>query len=253
MNTSDKGNPDYRDQLRAFLYLLERFRDADLDIYNALAMGYDEFARPWDEVFAKPAFDRMFEVLRERAPKGGAVLDAGCGTGLRLPQILEATDPREVAALDISPNMLELAERKKTDSRVFYGRGDVRHLPFADDLFDAVVSTWTVELIDNPHQVVSEYLRVIKPGGVVVYTFVTLPSDGAPEGAERWARHFLWNDGAASPDAFAEDRRPFHTCERSLIETFREGVLSMVALGKCCSVEAAHLPCHEVAARSETR
>ena len=207
-----------------------------------MAPGYDSFARPWDTGFAKPALDRTFEILAEKAPKGGSVLDAGCGTGLRIPRILEATDPKEVAALDLSPKMLELAERRRPDKRVRYGRGDVRRLPFSDNLFDAVVSTWTVELIDNPHGVVSEFLRVLKPGGIVVYTSVTLPRGSLETIADRLARDLLGGDRKLGPYSFAPERRPFHGCERSVLESFRDGVLSVVALGKCCSVEPGHLP-----------
>lgn len=225
---------------RAFLYLLGKFRDGDLDVYEAMAPGYDSFAHPWDTGFGKPALDRVHEILAEKAPKGGTVLDAGCGTGLRIPQILEATDPKEVAALDISPKMLEIAERRRPDERVRYGRGDVRRLPFVDNLFDAVVSTWTVELTDNPHGVVREFLRVLKPGGILVYTFVTLPS-GHPETIANQLAQDLF-DGDLDSEPFAPDRRPFHACERSVLESFRDGVLSVVALGKCCSVEPDHLP-----------
>lgn len=59
--------------VRAFLYLLGKFRDADLEVYEAMAPGYDSFARPWDTGFAKPALDRTFEILAEKAPKGCSV------------------------------------------------------------------------------------------------------------------------------------------------------------------------------------
>ena len=55
--------------VRAFLYLLGKFRDGDLEVYEAMAPGYDSFARPWDTGFAKPALDRTFEILAEMAPK----------------------------------------------------------------------------------------------------------------------------------------------------------------------------------------
>lgn len=242
MNAARTKSGNITEELRAFIYLLGKFRDGDLDVYNALAPGYDAFARSWDNIFGKPALDRMTELLDEKVKKGGTVLDAGCGTGRRVPAILEATDPVELAALDLSPKMLEFAERKNADGRVFYGRGDVRHLPFADNLFDAVVSTWTVELIHNPYQVVSEYLRVIKPGGMVVYTFVTLPPEPPEEIADRMAGYLL-EKGAVDRKPFAKERRPFHSCGQSVLETFRDGILSVVALGKCCSVEPAHLPC----------
>ena len=235
-----------RDEIRAFVYLLGTFRDEDLDIYNALAPGYDIFARSWDEVFAEPALRRMFEILKERVVPGGVVLDAGCGTGRRIPRILETAEPSRLVALDISDRMLEMAERKKGDKRVEYRRGDIRHLPFPDGTFDAVVSTWTVELTDDPHQVVTEYLRVIKPGGIVLYTFVTLPTGGSKEIADRLAGCLL-DETTVNPEPFAKERRPFHSCDFSVLENFREGILSVVCLGKCCSVEPEHLPAREAA------
>jgi 2-polyprenyl-3-methyl-5-hydroxy-6-metoxy-1,4-benzoquinol methylase len=46
-------------------------------------------------------------------------------------------------------------------------QGDVRRLPFDDNTFDVVICTWVVEIMDDPRAVVQEFIRVIKPDGIL--------------------------------------------------------------------------------------
>ena len=84
------------------------------------------------------------ELLVERAgiAPGSTVLDAACGTGnASLPA---ARAGARVTGLDLSPDLLAIArERAATPWRRSTGwRGTVEALPFADDAFDAVISTF---------------------------------------------------------------------------------------------------------------
>ena len=100
------------------------------------------------------------------------ILDIGTGPGF-FPMILAELDYR-VTAVDYTPEMLckakENMERfipEKKHMVTFY-RMDAQRLEFADESFDVVLSrnlTWNLE---NPREAYREWIRVLKPGGVLL-------------------------------------------------------------------------------------
>ncbi|MFC4553379.1 MULTISPECIES: methyltransferase domain-containing protein [Halorussus] len=95
------------------------------------------------------------------------VLDVGCGTGFATEGLLEHT--RNVHGLDQSVHQLEKAWAKlgKHDPVSFY-RGDAERLPFADDTFDVVWSSGSIEYWPDPVATLEDMRRVVKPGGQVL-------------------------------------------------------------------------------------
>ncbi|MFB6127231.1 MAG: methyltransferase domain-containing protein [Halolamina sp.] len=96
-----------------------------------------------------------------------AVLDVGCGTGFGTEGLLRYTD--EVYGLDQSIHQMEKAFEKfgKRD-RVRFHRGDAERLPFADDAFDHLWSSGSIEYWPNPVDALEEFRRVVEPGGRVL-------------------------------------------------------------------------------------
>ncbi|MFQ3612300.1 MAG: class I SAM-dependent methyltransferase [Cyanobacteriota bacterium] len=74
----------------------------------------------------------------------GAVLEIGFGTGLNLPHYPQHIE--SITALDPNPGMGSLARRRMAGSsiQVDSSAGDAQELPFPDQSFDSVVSTWTL-------------------------------------------------------------------------------------------------------------
>ena len=95
------------------------------------------------------------------------VLDVGCGTGFATEALLEETE--RVHGLDQSAHQLQRAYAKfgKRGSVRFY-RGDAERLPFADDAFDVVWSSGSIEYWPNPVDALAEFRRVTRPGGRVL-------------------------------------------------------------------------------------
>jgi demethylmenaquinone methyltransferase/2-methoxy-6-polyprenyl-1,4-benzoquinol methylase len=95
------------------------------------------------------------------------VLDVGCGTGFATEALLERTE--HVHGLDQSAHQLEKAYAKfgKRGPVRFY-RGDAERLPFADDAFDVVWSSGSIEYWPNPVTALRELRRVARPGGQVL-------------------------------------------------------------------------------------
>ena len=130
--------------------------------YKYLSQVYDEInPLVWNEAMRTEAIDLLDPGDDDR------VLDVGCGTGFATEGLLEHTE--RVHGLDQSRHQLERAWAKfgKNDRVRFY-RGDAERLPFADDAFDAVWSSGSIEYWPDPVAALREFRRVVRPGGGVL-------------------------------------------------------------------------------------
>jgi ubiquinone/menaquinone biosynthesis C-methylase UbiE len=99
----------------------------------------------------------------------GLVLDIGVGSGRNLPLYGSAVD--HVCAIDPSAELLRLARNRTADVPIPVSlvRGSAEQLPFANEVFDTIVTTWTLCSIPNPVAALIEMRRVLKPGGNLVF------------------------------------------------------------------------------------
>lgn len=111
------------------------------------------------------------------------VLDLGCGTGF-FTDIL-ATRYQHVIGLDISTKMLDFASNNRAKS-IHWLEGDAYQLPVADSSIDFVYSNLMIQWCDNLSQVIEEVLRVLKPGGLFVFS--TLVDGTLFELRSSWAK-----------------------------------------------------------------
>jgi len=93
------------------------------------------------------------------------ILDAGCGIGVFTRYY--ARKGYNVTAVDISENSLALAAKslEHYNLRANFCHGSVENLPFADSEFDFIVSNGVIHHTPNTEKAVSEFYRVLKPGG----------------------------------------------------------------------------------------
>ena len=141
--------------------VLENKRRARV-FYQYLSRVYDEInPLVWNEEMRDEAI-AMLDIGPD-----DTVLDVGCGTGFGTEGLLQKTE--HVHGLDQSPHQLEKAYEKfgKRGSVDFY-LGDAERLPYADDRFDIVWSSGSIEYWPNPETALEELRRVGKPGGKVL-------------------------------------------------------------------------------------
>ena len=130
--------------------------------YKYLSKVYDEI-NPF--VWNEEMRDEALEWLGVEA--GDRVLDVGCGTGFGTEGLRQYTD--DIHGLDQSVHQMQRAfERFGKHDVVNFYRGDAERLPFADDSFDAVWSSGSIEYWPNPVDGLSEIRRVAKPGSTVL-------------------------------------------------------------------------------------
>ncbi|WP_144905197.1 methyltransferase domain-containing protein [Halobellus captivus] len=139
--------------------------------YKYLSKVYDRI-NPfiWNEAMRDEALE-WFDVQQ-----GDRVLDVGCGTGFGTEGLLRYTD--DVHGLDQSRHQMEKAfEKFGARDRVRFYRGDAERLPFADDSFDAIWSSGSIEYWPNPVTALTEFRRVVKPGHRVLVVGPDYPNN----------------------------------------------------------------------------
>jgi ubiquinone/menaquinone biosynthesis C-methylase UbiE len=205
-------------------------------VYDRVADRYEQFRSLWVRLAGNAVERPMLEELDDILAPGLRVLDAGCGTGT-LSHRMKAMQPAiDLTLLDFSSGMLAHT-RDIPASRV---QGSVLALPFPDNTFDVVVSSWVIETVPDPMQAVSEYLRVINETGYVLYTFCSLPAGWVSKAGTALLRSTIEHrfGGTFLPPA----RTPWHDCERSFRLRSHAGLTTFVSLRKCCTVGEGVLP-----------
>ena len=94
---------------------------------------------------------------------GARVLVAGCGVGMYARQIRARYSSR-VSAFDIEPKRVQRAREAIPDALVSAGEA----IPFADEIFDTVLSHEVIEHVADDRRAIQEMLRVTKTGGRIL-------------------------------------------------------------------------------------
>src|SRR5262245_49866891 len=107
---------------------------------------------------------------------GQRVLDVAAGTGNVAIRAAEAG--ADVVALDITPEQFEggRAEAEARGVSVEWVEGDAQALPFGDDEFDVVTSSFGAIFAPDHQRTADELLRVCRAGGIIGMT--TFPPVG---------------------------------------------------------------------------
>jgi len=96
------------------------------------------------------------------------VLMVGCGAGWSSIYLVQTTGCRLVG-MDALPGMVVWSRLRAREAslgaRMAFQVGDACHLPYGEGIFDAVLCESVNAFIDDPAVAVSEYVRVLQPGG----------------------------------------------------------------------------------------
>ncbi len=100
---------------------------------------------------------------------GETVLDLGSGGGIDCFIAAKAVGAEgRVIGVDMTDEMLALAAANKEKvgaTNVEFRKGEIEHLPVADNTVDVIISNCVINLSSDKSQVLREAFRVLKPGG----------------------------------------------------------------------------------------
>lgn len=130
---------------------------------------YVDFMRdPYSSAFTYGRY-RLELALQKYLPARGdglRVLDAGCGSGYALRDL--AGRGYSCAGLDAAEAMVEAARRHNPGMEIVHG--DVEALPWPSESFDFVISIEVIRYLKDAAPTLSEFHRVLKPGGTALVT-----------------------------------------------------------------------------------
>jgi len=131
---------------------------------------YSFYSPFYDYVFGKvlePGRREAFKYLSPRPRQKILEIGIGTGTSLRL-----YPHRSHVVGIDISEGMIAKALQKaaayKNGNQVELMVMDAQDLKFPDNSFDAVIASYVLTTVPDPHRVCREIIRVVRPGGQII-------------------------------------------------------------------------------------
>jgi len=112
---------------------------------------------------------RVWQRLVMTRIHGHDILELGCGLGDLLADMLEAG--YTCRAIEHSPQMVAAARttlrKRNAGLESWVMQGSAQQLPFSDNMFDTIISTFPNEYIFDP-ATIAEVKRVLRPGGRII-------------------------------------------------------------------------------------
>lgn len=120
-----------------------------------------------DPVMSRKSFMKKRAQVLSHAQ--GNVLEIGFGTGLNA--LYYPDHIKKITVVDVNPGMNALAKKRIAQSGLVVDQHVItaERLPFPDNTFDTVVSTWTLCSIPDVDAAIEEVRRVLKPGGKFIF------------------------------------------------------------------------------------
>ncbi len=121
----------------------------------------------WESPAGKLRWARRVEMLSMHLRPGMSVLELGCGTGYFTREL--ARSGADVVAIDVSPDLLEIAKANCSAPNVRYEIQNAYELSYPDAVFDSVVGSSVLHHLEI-EEAIREIYRVLKPGGTIYFT-----------------------------------------------------------------------------------
>jgi SAM-dependent methyltransferase len=133
--------------------------------------AYDRLAEVWSSTTDEGPFNGFLErpALRSVVPgdlRGAAVLEAGCGSGAQAEWLLD--QGADVVAIDVSPRMIEEAERRCGGRGRFLVADLAEPLPLPPRSLDGITCSLALHYVADWTVPLRSFASALRPGGWVV-------------------------------------------------------------------------------------
>ena len=150
----------------------ESIRDVNTRYHDLAAASYDaKWGIDFGETGRRQVRTKLAKALGEEPGRYERALEIGAGTGyFSLNLMLDGTIG-QATATDIAPGMLAAlrSNAERLGLEVDAVVADAEELPFPDESFDLVLGHAVLHHIPDLDRAASEFLRVLRPGGTVVF------------------------------------------------------------------------------------
>jgi SAM-dependent methyltransferase len=152
--------------------------------------AYNQLAAVWSSTTDEGPFNGFLErpALRALVPgdlQGAAVLDAGCGSGAQAQWLLE--QGADVVGVDVSPRMIEEAERRCAGHGRFLVADLAEPLPLEPRSVDGITCSLALHYIADWSVPLRSFASVLRPGGWAV---ISLDHPFGPRGPDQRGGYF---------------------------------------------------------------
>jgi len=133
-----------------------------------VAHSFSRAAATYDEVadLQRAAGQQLFTHLPPELPEDSVVVDLGSGTGFFTAQLVHRFPASAILGVDLAEGMLRYAAQH-SGCAVAWLCGDAEKLPLANNSVDLIFSSLAIQWCDDTVALMSELMRVLKPGGRV--------------------------------------------------------------------------------------
>jgi 2-polyprenyl-3-methyl-5-hydroxy-6-metoxy-1,4-benzoquinol methylase len=121
----------------------------------------------WESPAGKVRWARRVKMLSSHLKPGMAVLELGCGTGSFTREL--ARSGAEIVAIDVSPELLEIANANPSAPNVQYQIQNAYALRYPEGMFDSVVGSSVLHHLEI-EDAIRDIYRVLKPEGTIYFT-----------------------------------------------------------------------------------
>ncbi|ALM20682.1 2-heptaprenyl-1,4-naphthoquinone methyltransferase [Nonlabens tegetincola] len=122
--------------------------------------------------------DNVVDLVAQSKPD--VIMDIATGTGDLVIKMAQKTNATKLIGLDISSGMLEIGKikvsKEELDDRIEMVLGDSENLKYDDNSIDAITVSYGVRNFEDLEKGLSEILRVLKPGGILVVLETSVPT-----------------------------------------------------------------------------
>lgn len=135
------------------------------------SLFWDRMAKRYSKspISNQQAYERKLEITKSYFTPESEILEFACGTGSTA--ITHAPFVKQITAIDISKNMLDIAKQKATDANIdniIFEQATIEEFSQADESYDMVMAHSILHLLPNKAHAIKKAYKLLKPGGIFV-------------------------------------------------------------------------------------
>jgi SAM-dependent methyltransferase len=121
----------------------------------------------WESPAGRLRLARRVKMISSHLKPGMTVLELGCGAGYFTQEL--ARSGADIVAIDVSPELLEIARTKCSSQNVQYQIQNAYALSYSEAVFDSVVGSSVLHHLEI-EEALRDIYRVLKPMGTIYFT-----------------------------------------------------------------------------------